>query len=127
MKNDFNQQVSGVSPEQTRAALFLDEVEREPTVVEQEQLLPELKPDGIGEDIVDKHHFQSRLHEEYWRMAARQMYAEEMLANFHVNGLHVGSTFERQAVSLDDVRPMKDDFNISSSQEHDLNEIETSL
>lgn len=125
MKKTFNHQVVGVSPEQTRAAF--SQVTQEESMIEQEEIVPVLKPLGMGEDVVDRQHFRARLKQEQQRVQQYQMCVTEIHTRIHINGKLVESKVDRQITPINRTHLARDDFNIQAAFEHDAQGLELSL
>lgn len=124
MKQNFNARVAGVSPEQTRVALMnATPPEKGKSMVEQEQLYPELKPQGMGEHIVEKQAYQDRLNREHHRLRQYQIKVTEIHSRFYREGKLVGEYTERDVTPLSNKRSITNDFNMEAAQAHDMKEI----
>lgn len=124
MKENFNQQVEGVSPEQTRAALMQGEKsKKQGTLVEQTQPFPELKPHGLGEGTVDRQHFNKKLNQEHNRVQRYQVRISELHTRIFMNGQLVDTKIEREVTPINRTRHTTHDFNMSAAFEHDMKEL----
>lgn len=125
MKETFDQQAVGVSPEQTRAALLEERPEQ--SMVEQEQAMPILKPVGMGEDDIDRQHFRDRLKKEHQRVQQYQIRVMEIHTRVHINGQLIESKVEREVSPINRTHNTSHDFNMQAAFEHDAQELELSL
>jgi len=116
MKDKFNQQVMGVSPEQTRLALTGK------TMVEQEQPVPTLKPLGFGQAVDNQMHME-KLAKEHQRVRRYQIKVTETHTTLRMNGKVVSSSVERHVQPINRTKQLTNDFNQETSQAHDMKEI----
>lgn len=116
MKAKFNQQVAGVSPEQTRAALMPR------TMVENEQPVPTLKPLIMGQEIDNQTHKQ-KLKQEQNRVMRYQVRVTETHTTLRMNGQVISTKVDRQVQHLNRSNPLVNDFNMQSSQAHDTKKL----
>lgn len=125
MKKDFNHQVVGVPPEQTRAAF--SQPNREKSMVEQEKIVPVLKPLGMGEDVVGRQHFRERLKQERQRVQQYQMRVTEIHTCTHINGKLLEDKVEREVAPINRTHHTSHEFNMQAAFEHDAKELELSF
>lgn len=125
MKDTFNHQVIGVSPEQTRAAFALPRMEK--SMVEQEQNVPVLKPSGMGEDTIDRLYFRQRLKQERQRVQQYQMRITEIHTRIHINGALIESKVDREIAPINRTHFTRDNFNMQAAFEQDAKERELSF
>lgn len=125
MKDNFNHQVVGVSPEQTRAAFSASSPDK--SMVEQEDIVPVLKPHGIGEDVVDRQHFKNRLKQEQQRVHRYQMRVTELHTRIHIDGKLIESKVDREVTPVTRTHHTSHEFNMQAAFEHDAQELQLSL
>lgn len=125
MKEEFNHQVVGVPPEQSRAAFVPPKPEK--SMVEQEEILPVLKPSGIGEDSIDRLHFRQRLNQERQRVQQYQMQISEIHTRIHIDGKLIESKIDRQVTPMNNILGISHPFNQQSTLKQPTQEHEVSL
>ena len=124
MKNEFQAQVMGISPERTRASLANGEpAKRDKSLVEQHQPFPELKPLGMCESSVDRQSYHARLNQEQQRVARYQMRVTEIHSRIFINGELVESKVDRDVTPINRTHHTTHEFNMHSSYEHDRKEL----
>ena len=116
MKETFNQQVAGVSPEQTRLALSGK------TMVEQEQPVPTLKPLMMGQEIDNQAHKQ-KLKQEQQRVQRYQVRVTETHTTLRMNGQIISTKVDRQVQHINRTKQLSNDFNQEASHAHDRKEL----
>lgn len=117
MKEKFNQQVPGVSPEQTRLALMGK------TMVEQEQPVPTLKPSlGLSQEVDNQVH-KERLKQERQRVTRYQIRVTETHSTYRMNGQVIKTTVDRQVRHLNNTKQLANDFNMQSAQAYDQKQL----
>ncbi|MEP0175035.1 MAG: hypothetical protein ABJH28_12485 [Paraglaciecola sp.] len=117
MKDNFNQQVAGVSPEQTRLALMGK------TMVEREQHVPTLKPSlGFGQEVDNQTHKQ-KLKQEQDRVMRYQVRITETHTTLRMNGQVISTKVDRQVQHINRSQQLSNDFNMQSSQAHDMQKL----
>lgn len=72
---NFNAAAKGISPEHSRAVF---KAARQKTMVEQQQIVPVLKPHGMGESEVDRLAYRAQLHNEHRQAQNPQMRAQQL-------------------------------------------------
>ena len=117
MKQNFNHQVHGVSPEQTRLALSGK------TMVEQEQPVPMLKPPLELSQEVDNQAHKDRLKKEQQRVTRYQIRVTETHSTYRMNGQVIKTTVDRQVHHINKAKQLVNDFNMYSAQENDMKQI----
>jgi len=123
MKVTFNQQVTGVSPEQTRASLM---PKQEKTMVEQEQPVPVLKPHGIEAQQVDQLAYRQRLEKEKQRAKRVQQYqirVTETHTRLSINGQVIKEDVKRDVQQINRHRQLTNSFNQDSTQVYDRQQL----
>ncbi|WP_133471332.1 hypothetical protein [Paraglaciecola marina] len=120
MKQNFNHQVHGVSPEQTRLALSGK------TMVEQEQPVPVLKPSLRLSQEVDNQTHKERLKQEQQRVTRYQIRVTETHSTYRMNGQVIKTTVDRQVQHLNNTQQLANDFNMESAQAHDQKQLSIS-
>lgn len=118
MKGSFNQQVCGVTPEQTRLALSGK------TMIEQEQPIPVLKPDMSIAQASDEQAYKQKLKNERDRVYRYQMKVTEIHTTLRMNGKVISSHTERQVQPINRTRQLTNDFNQGSAQAFDRQQLE---
>jgi len=122
MKNNFNQRVTGVSPEQTRLALRGSNQNK--SMVEQEQLVPTLKPSfGLGQ-AVDNHAHKQKLKQEQQRVRRYQIKVTEVhTTTMRMNGQVISTKVDRQVQHINRAKQLSNDFNQETAQAHDIKQM----
>lgn len=116
MKDTFNQQVAGLSPEQTRLALSGK------TMVEQEQPVPTLKPLVMGQEVDNQMHKQ-KLKQEQQRVQRYQIRVTNTYTTLRMNGQVISTSMDRQVEHIHRTKQLSNDFNQEVSQAHDTKEL----
>ena len=121
MKEKFNQQVTGVSPEQTRANLMPKNQEK--NMVEQEQPVPTLKPSlGLGQAVDNQTHKQKLAKEQQW-VQQYQVRITEIHTRLSLNGVLVKEDVKRHVEPINRQRQLTNNFNQEVAQEHDMKQL----
>lgn len=120
MKSEFNQQMQGISPEQTRAAL-MPSIEK--SMVEREQPAPALKPSlGLGQEVDNQTHKQ-KLIEERRRLQIFRDQAITIQAKIRMNGKVISTSIDKPMLPIYAAHKLVNDFNMYSAQEYDMKQM----
>jgi hypothetical protein len=118
MKENFNQRMLGISPEQTRQALL-----EGMSMVERERPQPTLKPSlGMGQAVDNQAHKQ-KLIAERERLSDFREQAIAIHTQLRMNGTPVSLNIDKQMQPIHAAHKLRDDFNTYTAQAHDRKEI----
>lgn len=116
---EFADAVQGVTPEQSRAALFKNSPQTPKTMVEQTEPVPELRPCGMGEETVNMQVYNQKLHEEKMRSSVRRVYQTQTIetrTRIYQFGELVSDTVEREVRDIQNRHQATNAFNRNAEQ-----------
>lgn len=125
---NFNSVAKDISPEQSRAAF---KAARQKTMVEQQQIVPVLKPHGMGESEVDRIAYRTQLQNEHKQaqavnLRAQQLYqmrVSEIHSRVMEQGKEVSYRVDRSYNAIERQGRTVNNFNQHAAQAWDMQEI----
>ena len=124
MKEQFNGS-AGISPEASRSAYAADIPELEhKSMVQQEQLTPQLKPYSAIAKNVDRKHHNSRLLDERKQLQRYQMKVVELHTRTYFKGQLINETVDKETQMIHRDNQVTNDFNINAGQAFDIQQLQ---
>ncbi|TDF37168.1 hypothetical protein EYS14_13490 [Alteromonadaceae bacterium M269] len=116
MKETFNQQMHGISPEQTRAAMMPSITK---TMVEREQPAPTLKPLFMGQEVDNQMHMK-QLKAERARLSQYRDLGQAIKTALIQNGRSNAFTIDKHTQLIHAAHKLLNDFNQHHSQTRNI-------